>query len=223
MYSFMVKVSKKFNMRFALEAAYRNKSLNKANLTFGDMIDPRYGFVYQTNEQLGDIDQINSLDFSFGFLGYTPHLYFGLAINTSPPSISARPQATASSTPMPTENSTTTSSTPPTSAPTSTSSARARRRPLFGDISISPNFIYEHQLGFNYFNEGLYAKFYPFTVGVWCRHGLTYKYNYDNYVPRPDGTGIDTIPSTGKIFNSDAVISCSASNMTCSRWLIPTT
>ena len=206
MYSFKVKVSKKFNMRFALEAAYRNKSLNKANLTFGDMIDPRYGFVYQTNEQLGDIDQINSLDFSFGFLGYTPHLYFGVAIKHIATLNFGK--TTGYSFINPDADGKFYDNIKYTAhiGANFDLKRKSKKETSFGDISLSPNFIYEHQLGFNYFNEGLYAKFYPFTVGVWCRHGLTYKYNYDQYVPRPDGTGIDTIPGTGKIFNTDAVI-----------------
>ena len=87
---------------------------------------------------------------------------------------------------------------------------KSKKETSFGDISISPNFIYEHQLGFNYFSEGLYMKFYPFTVGVWCRHGLTYK--YDEPMLDQNGNvifGPDSItPMTQKtnIYNSDAII-----------------
>ncbi|MBQ1819660.1 MAG: type IX secretion system membrane protein PorP/SprF, partial [Bacteroidales bacterium] len=52
---------------------------------------------------------------------------------------------------------------------------KSKKETSFGDISISPNFIYQHQQNFNYFSEGFYLNFYPFTLGMWLRHGLTYK------------------------------------------------
>lgn len=45
------------------------------------MIDPRYGFVYTTNEQMDKwMTSINTIDFSAGILGYTP-----MCISASPP------------------------------------------------------------------------------------------------------------------------------------------
>ncbi|MCQ2292159.1 MAG: PorP/SprF family type IX secretion system membrane protein [Bacteroidales bacterium] len=176
MYSFKVKVHKKFNLRFALEATYQGKYLNWDKLTFGDMIDPRYGFVYSTNEQQPSTTSINTVDFSAGFLGYTPHIYFGFA---------AKHIATLSLSNKYT----------PYSFLEGNASGKfydmlkmtahvganfdlkrkSKKETSFGDISISPNLIYEHQMGFNYFNEGVYLNFYPFTVGAWVRHGLAYK------------------------------------------------
>ena len=56
MYSFKLKVTKNFNMRFALQATYENRGLNWDELTFPDMIDPKYGFIYQTSEQPGKLN-----------------------------------------------------------------------------------------------------------------------------------------------------------------------
>ena len=212
MYSFKVKVSKKFNMRFALQAAFQNKSLDWSKPTFGDMIDPRYGFVYSTNENIANyINHINTLDFSFGFLGYTPHVYFGFA---------AKHIATLSLSGKTTPYSFLSGNADGNFYDMLKLTAhvganfdlkrKSKKETSFGDISISPNFIYEHQLGFNYFSEGLYMKFYPFTVGVWCRHGLTYK--YDEPMLDQNGNvifGPDSItPMTQKtnIYNSDAII-----------------
>ena len=50
MYSFKLKVTKNFNLRFALQATYENRGLNWDKLVFGDMIDPKYGVIYQTAE-----------------------------------------------------------------------------------------------------------------------------------------------------------------------------
>ena len=212
MYSFKVKVSKKFNMRFALQAAFQNKSLDWSKLTFGDMIDPRYGFVYSTNENIANyINHINTLDFSFGFLGYTPHVYFGFA---------AKHIATLSLSGKTTPYSFLSGNADGNFYDMLKLTAhigadfdlkrKSKKETSFGDISISPNFIYEHQLGFNYFSEGLYMKFYPFTVGIWCRHGLTYKYDE----PMLDQNGqvilaadsITPLTQRTNIYNSDAII-----------------
>ncbi|MBR6132980.1 MAG: PorP/SprF family type IX secretion system membrane protein [Bacteroidales bacterium] len=212
MYSFKVKVSKKFNMRFALQAAFQNKSLDWSKLTFGDMIDPRYGFVYSTNENIANyINHINTLDFSFGFLGYTPHVYFGFA---------AKHIATLSLSGKTTPYSFLSGNADGNFYDMLKLTAhvganfdlkrKSKKETSFGDISISPNFIYEHQLGFNYFSEGLYMKFYPFTVGVWCRHGLTYKYDEPmldqsgNVIFGPDS--ITPMTQKTNIYNSDAII-----------------
>lgn len=172
MYSFKVKVAKKFNLRLALQATYQNKSLDWNKLTFGDMIDPKYGFVYQTNEQQPGKLSRSIFDMSAGILGYTPHVYFGAAAHhiTRPyqgflvQSGSDAPEARL-----------------PVKWTAHVGAyfdlkRKSKKETSFGDISISPNFIYEHQMCFNYFNEGFYLNFYPFTVGAWLRHGLTYHY-----------------------------------------------
>ncbi|HNY63535.1 MAG TPA: PorP/SprF family type IX secretion system membrane protein, partial [Bacteroidales bacterium] len=69
MYSFKLRVSKKFNMRFALSAGYYQTSLDWNKLTFGDMIDPKYGFVYSTAEvPPGDLAR-GQFDFAAGMIG----------------------------------------------------------------------------------------------------------------------------------------------------------
>ncbi len=171
MYSFKLKVAKNFNMRFALQATYENRGLNWEQLTFGDMIDPKYGFVYQTSEVQPDKLTIHSFDIAAGLLGYTPHLYFGMAVHHMVPVIGARGFISDGLGAY-------------DYRPVKWTAhvggyfdlkRKSRKETSFGDISISPNFIYQHQQHFNYFSEGFYLNFYPFTVGTWLRHGLTYK------------------------------------------------
>ena len=171
MYSFKLKVSKKFNLRFALQATYENRGLNWDKLVFGDMIDPKYGVIYQTAElQPGNLT-IHSFDMAAGILGYTPHFYFGAAAHHIVPIIGAkgfisdglgaydyRPVKWTAHV-----------------GGYFDLKRKSKKETSFGDISISPNFIYQHQQNFNYFSEGFYLNFYPFTVGMWMRHGLTYK------------------------------------------------
>jgi len=165
MYSFKLKVSRKFNMRFALQATYQQKSLDWSKLTFGDMIDPKYGFVYATNEQQPEKLSRGIFDMTAGFLGYTPHIYFGVAAHHITRPYEGFLVQTGSDSPearLPVKW-------------TAHAGAnfdlkrKSKMETSFGDISISPNFIYEHQMNFDYFNPGVYLNFYPFTVGTWFR------------------------------------------------------
>jgi type IX secretion system PorP/SprF family membrane protein len=172
MYSFKLKVSKNFNMRFALQATYENRGLNWENLVFGDMIDPKYGVIYQTSEDPSKYTlNIHSFDMAAGFLGYTPHFYFGVAAHHIVPILGAQGFISNGLGPY-------------DYRPVKWTAhvggyfdlkRKSKKETSFGDISISPNVIYQHQQNFNYFSEGFYLNFYPFTVGAWLRHGLTYK------------------------------------------------
>lgn len=162
MYSFKLKVSRKFNMRFALSAGYYQTSLDWSKLTFGDMIDPKYGFVYQTAElPPGDLAKAQ-LDFSGGFIGYFQNFYFGFAAHHMVPMYVGFISETYK-------------------VPIKFTGhiggyfdlkRKSKKELTFGDISISPNFIYQQQQTFHYFNEGFYLNFYPFTVGLWLRHSM---------------------------------------------------
>ena len=46
LYSYRLRVNNTFAMKAGFEASYRMIQLDWSNLTFGDMIDPQYGFVY---------------------------------------------------------------------------------------------------------------------------------------------------------------------------------
>jgi type IX secretion system PorP/SprF family membrane protein len=78
-YSYNAKVTRKFSIMFGARAAYFQKFLDWDKLTFGDMIDPRRGFIYQT----GDVPRGNGrrgfFDVSFGMVGFTKNFYFGVA------------------------------------------------------------------------------------------------------------------------------------------------
>jgi type IX secretion system PorP/SprF family membrane protein len=190
MYSFKLKVSKKFNLRFALQATYEYRGLNWENLVFGDMIDPKYGVVYQTQEQPDKYTMsIHSFDMAAGILGYTPHLYFGVAAHHIVPILGAQGFIS---------NGLGAYDYRPVKWTAHIGAyfdlkRKSKKETSFGDISISPNFIYQHQQNFNYFSEGFYLNFYPFTVGCWLRHGLTYKGEVftgfdENGDPRPTET-----------------------------------
>ena len=169
MYSFKLKVTRKFNMRFALSAGYYQTSLDWSKLTFGDMIDPKYGFVYQSSElPPGDLAK-GQFDFSAGMLGYFKNFYFGFAAHHIVPMYVGFISDTYK---LPIKFTAHIGG-------TFDIKRKSKKEVSFGDISISPNIIYQQQatanlnpLTFHYFNEGFYLNFYPFTVGLWLRHSL---------------------------------------------------
>jgi len=167
MYSFRAKISKQFQMRFALQAGYQQKGLNWDKLIFGDMIDPRYGFVLQPNNETMPLKTTTHIfDMAAGFIGYTEYLYFGMAAHhfTRPhEGFAFVKDEEASQLPV---------------RWTGHIGAyidikrKSKMERSFGDISISPNIIYQQQMTFHYLNTGMYLNFYPFTVGLWLRNSF---------------------------------------------------
>ena len=78
-YSYQLRVNRNFSMKFGLEATFFQKSLDWTKLTFGDQIDDRYGFVYNTSELQPDKTSTMGVDFSAGILGYGKKFFFGAA------------------------------------------------------------------------------------------------------------------------------------------------
>lgn len=162
MYSFRVKISRQFQMRFALQGGYQQKSLEWGKLTFGDMIDPRFGYVYETQEEMPEKTTAHCFDLAAGFIGYTEYLYFGFAAHhiTQPYEGFTDPTAR-----LPLKL-------------TGHIGAyidlkrKSKKEKSFGDVSISPNIIYQHQQSFHYLNTGLYVNINPFTVGIWLRNSF---------------------------------------------------
>lgn len=84
-YSYHLQVNRKFSFLFGAQATWNQKFLDWNKLTFGDMIDPRRGFIYQT----GDVPRGRLLDngwgtrgffdASAGIVGYSKNFYFGFA------------------------------------------------------------------------------------------------------------------------------------------------
>jgi len=77
-YSYHAPVTREFSLKFGIQATYFQKVLDKTKLNFGDMIDPRRGFVWNTNEVV-PIAQKKNADFSAGILGYSKTYFVGVA------------------------------------------------------------------------------------------------------------------------------------------------
>ena len=80
LYSYLLEVNRDFTIKAGFEASYRSLNVNWDNLTFGDMIDPTYGFIYNTSEDIiNNAKNVSFPDFSAGILGFTNNMYFGFA------------------------------------------------------------------------------------------------------------------------------------------------
>jgi len=79
-YSYRLNVNRKFSIKAGFQAGYIQKTVDWDKLTFNDMIDPRYGFIYSTQEtQVSDTR--GNLDLSAGVLGFSKRYFAGAAIH----------------------------------------------------------------------------------------------------------------------------------------------
>lgn len=155
-YSYHLKVNRKFSMLFGARAAMYNKYLDWDKLTFGDMIDPRKGFIYET----GDVPRGGSryfFDASAGVVGFSKHFFFGFAAHHLN---------------MPNESMIVGESKLPMRF---TGHAGAKidlggKSKYNNKTSIMPNIIYQYQNGFQELALGTYIKYGVFTAGAWYRN-----------------------------------------------------
>ena len=189
MYSYKADLTRKVAMRIALQATYQQKSVDFTHATFGDMIDPKSGFVYQTGEKL-ELYTKGVADFSTGIVFYSDKFYGGIAAHhfTQPNESFYYLSGKEARLPM------------KISANFGAMfdlKQHQRREKNIGDMSLSPNLILQYQNKFSdgapysYINLGMYYTWYPMVLGAWYRNGLFRKmkdtdgkkYQYSN---RPD-------------------------------------
>jgi type IX secretion system PorP/SprF family membrane protein len=79
-YSNYQKISRKFVMRAGFQLNYTQENINFDGLTFPDMINPYYGFIYATQEPFMN-DIVRYVDVSTGVVGYGKNYSLGMAIH----------------------------------------------------------------------------------------------------------------------------------------------
>ena len=155
-YSYNWKVNRKVSFNFGVRAAYIQKYLDWDKLTFGDMIDPRRGFIYQT----GDVPRGGKrglFDASAGGVVFSKYFYGGFAVHHIN---------------QPDESMILGSSKLParfTAHMGGTIPIGPRGRYSDG-TTIKPAVIYQYQNGFQEFNIGAYLNYERLNVGVWYRN-----------------------------------------------------
>ena len=153
-YSYLLNVNRNFSLKFGAEATLAQKHIDKSKLTFGDMIDERYGFVYDTQEQL-PTDTKTFTDFSAGVLGYSKSFYAGFAAHhlTQP------------------DQGFIGNSTLPMKFTGHAGAVIPIEKNGESGLSISPNILFYKQQDFYQFNLGLYVSRGALVGGVWYGFG----------------------------------------------------
>lgn len=155
-YSYHLKVNRKFTMLFGGKATWNQKSLDWDKLTFGDMIDPRRGFIYGTN----DIPRGGNkgfFDASAGFVGFSKNFFFGFSAHHL-----NRPNESViiGDSKMPIR----------LTGHMGAEIPLGSKSKYSNTTSIMPNIIYQYQQGFMELNIGTYVKYGVFTAGAWLRN-----------------------------------------------------
>ena len=164
LYSYHLEVNRDFAVKAGFEASYRQVNLDWSELTFGDMIDPTFGFIYPTNEDIANYDNATGFpDFSVGFLGYSEDLYFGFAAHH----LTTPNQGFISESELPVKITAHIGSNFPIN--------RYRN----SVTTISPNFLYQRQQDFQQFNYGVYVNRGPVVGGLWTRNSVR---NFDSVI-----------------------------------------
>ncbi|MCX6291431.1 MAG: type IX secretion system membrane protein PorP/SprF [Bacteroidetes bacterium] len=155
-YSYQMNVNREFSIRAGLQGTYKQKKVDWDKLTFGDMIDPRYGFIYPTSEIRPETTK-SFWDFSAGVLAYSSNIYGGFAVNhmTQPEESFIHPA-------------------PGSKLPMKLTAHVGALIPLSGrrneETYISPNVLYQLQRDFQQLNIGIYVAKPPLVGGLWYRN-----------------------------------------------------
>ena len=155
-YSYQQAITRKFSIKAGFQATYFQRSLDWSKLTFGDQIDPRRGFIYNTND-VPRGGSVGNVDFSAGLLGYTDILYVGVAVHhLTEPNESLIVG---------------TSKLPMKITGHAGAAIPLGMRGKYGKpkTRISPNVLYQQQAEFRQLNLGMYLDHGPITAGVWYR------------------------------------------------------
>ena len=157
-------VNKSFAIKAGFEASFRMLNLDWSKLTFGDMIDQQYGFIYPTQENIDNNPKsVQYPDFSTGFVGYTDNWYFGFAAHH----LTQPEQGFISESQLPTKL-------------TIHAGGNFPLNKYSNNVTtISPNFLYQNQQDFKQFNYGIYVYRGPVVGGLWARNSVE---NFDAFI-----------------------------------------
>ena len=184
MYSYQIPITRRFSIKAGIQATWAQKKVDWSKLTFGDMIDARRGFIYNTNEIQRD-EPANYVDFSAGVLGFSEKYFFGFAVNhlTEPDE-----SVIEGTSPLPRKYTLHAGAVLP---------IESKGEPA----SLSPNLIVQLQQNFLQINFGMYFTKGPIIGGLWYRNSdsfialigfqtgiLKFGYSYDITVSKLTNT-----------------------------------
>lgn len=150
-YSYLLPLTREFSIKLGLQAGFFQKALDKTKLNFGDMIDARRGFVWNTNELIPSQNK-QGLDFGAGILGYSKRYFVGAAFHHI-----TQPNEGLLG---------------PSKLPLKITGHAGAIIPLEkgSESYISPNVLFQQQQNFTQLNLGLYFVRGSFVGGLWYRN-----------------------------------------------------
>jgi type IX secretion system PorP/SprF family membrane protein len=170
-YSYHAKLNRKWKLLFGARASWYQKFLDWDKLTFGDMIDPRRGFIYST----GDVPRGGSrgfFDASVGAVLFNKNFFIGYAghhLNTPNESMIVGESK------LPMRH----------TVHMGAEIQLGKKSRYRNTTSIMPNVIYQNQNGFQEINIGTYVKYGVFNAGFWYRNRdafiMTFGINTGNF------------------------------------------
>jgi type IX secretion system PorP/SprF family membrane protein len=163
-YSYQLQVSKKLTILSGIQASYQQRALDKTKLFFGDQIDPNYGFVFPTQENVALFaDNISYTDISLGLMAFTKKYFFGMALHH----ITEPEDAFISTSYLPKRL------TIHTGANFAVGNARSMGLIMDDGPFITPNLLYMSQNGAQQLNLGLSLTNQSFSGGLYFRNNFT--------------------------------------------------
>ncbi len=163
-YSLRLKLTRDIFLNLAAQASVTNRSLDWDELSFPDMIDPRYGFIYSTMADRPDDLSHTYVDFAAGLVAYGENWYVGASVaNLTRPNDGF---ISYNRIPM--------RFTAHGGVRLNLSRDKRRTNAFFGAPIITPNVIYSYQGDFQMLNYGLYLDWSPFIVGTWFRQSISF-------------------------------------------------
>ena len=153
-YSYELMVNQNFVLRFGVEGQFGQRSIDWQRLRFEDQIDPRLGFVNDTDEPYIS-NSVGYANFAAGVLGYTRNFYAGFAVhNITEPDQSFYGSAEAL-------------------VPRRYTAHGGLVIPLDGkkipETTLSPNVLFMMQNKFTQLNIGFYLNKGPLLTGLYFR------------------------------------------------------
>ncbi|MBI2269425.1 MAG: type IX secretion system membrane protein PorP/SprF [Bacteroidetes bacterium] len=153
-YSYQLNITREFSVKMGFQATYAQVSVDWSKLTFGDQIDPKRGFVFNTLET-NYIGKRSYLDISAGMLGYSKRYFFGFAVHH----LTTPDEALVAG---------------PSPLPMKITAHAGAVIPLDiakdAETSISPNILYMKQQDFQQILLGIYLNKGPVVGGLWYRN-----------------------------------------------------
>jgi type IX secretion system PorP/SprF family membrane protein len=156
-YAYRMNISRKFSLRIGAQATVIQRSIDWEKLTFGDMIDPRYGFVYNTAEIQPNESKIFA-DFSAGIIGYTETFFIGFAAHH----LSQPDEGFNGISKLPMKF----------TGHAGVNIYFGKRRGQDKKWNLSPNILYQQQQDFQQLNYGFYLSKGFIVGGLWFRQSF---------------------------------------------------